>query len=84
MKKTIYLLLKEKNEGTLQSFIDKSHKPHSHPNQHTELELKLISDMRRRNPNADLIVFQVKLRQREYTRSASRALPCFEEKWFKS
>ena len=39
-------------DGTLQSLVDKSHRPHHHPNQHTEAELKLISDMRKRNPNA--------------------------------
>lgn len=56
-------------DGTLQSLADKSHRPHSHPNQHTEEELKLISDMRRRNPNAGLVVFWVKLQQRGYSRS---------------
>ena len=56
-------------DGTLQSLTDKSHRPHSHPNQHTESELKLIADMRKRNPNAGLVVFWVKLRQRGYTRS---------------
>lgn len=56
-------------DGTLQSLADKSHKPHSHPNQHTPEELKLISDMRRRNPHDGLVVFWVKLRQRGYTRS---------------
>ncbi|MEE1246480.1 MAG: DDE-type integrase/transposase/recombinase, partial [Acutalibacteraceae bacterium] len=48
---------------------DKSHRPHHHPNQHTEAELKLIADMRRRNPHAGLVVFWVKLMQRGYTRS---------------
>ena len=56
-------------DGTLQSLSDKSHRPHHHPNQHTEAELKLISDMRRRNPNAGLVVFWVKLTQRGYSRS---------------
>ena len=56
-------------DGTLQSLADKSHKPHHHPNQHTEAELKLISDMRRRNPNAGLVVLWVKLTQRGYSRS---------------
>ena len=60
---------KNRYDGTLDSLADKSHRPHSHPNQHTEQELKLISDMRRRNPNAGLVVFWVKLRQRGYTRS---------------
>ena len=56
-------------DGTIHSLADKSHRPHSHPNQHTPDELKLISDMRRRNPHAGLVVFWVKLRQRGYSRS---------------
>ena len=56
-------------DGTIQSLADKSHRPHHHPNQHTEAELKLIKDMRRRNPNAGLVVFWVKLMQRGYSRS---------------
>ena len=58
-------------DGTWESLKDRSHRPHSHPNQHTEAELKLIRDMRRRNPHAGLIVFWVKLRQRGYTRSVT-------------
>ena len=50
---------RKRYDGTLQSLADKSHRPHHHPNQHTEDELKLISDMRKRNPNAGLIVFWV-------------------------
>ena len=57
-------------DGTLQSLADKSHRPH-HPNEHTPEELKLIADMRRRNSNAGLVVFWVKLRQRGYTRSVT-------------
>ncbi len=56
-------------DGLLQSLADKSHRPFHHPNQHTESQLKLISDMRKRNPNAGLAVFWVKLMQRDYTRS---------------
>jgi len=56
-------------DGTLGSLADKSHRPHSHPNQHTKEELKLITDMRKRNPHAGLVVFWVKLMQRGYTRS---------------
>ena len=48
---------KKRYDGTLQSLADRSHRPHSHPKQHTESELKLISDMRRRNPNTGLVVF---------------------------
>ena len=60
---------RKRYDGTLQSLADKSHRPHHHPNEHTDEELKLISDMRRRNPNAGLVVFWVKLMQRGYTRS---------------
>ena len=56
-------------DGTIKSLADKSHRPHHHPNEHTLDELKLIADMRRRNTNAGLVVFWVKLRQRGYSRS---------------
>ena len=56
-------------DGTPQSLADKSHRPHHHPNQHTPEELKLIADMRKRNTNAGLVVFWVKLRQQGYSRS---------------
>lgn len=57
--------------GTLQSLADRSHRRHSYPNQHTNDEIKLILNIRRRNPNAGIVVFWVKLRQRGYTRSIS-------------
>lgn len=60
---------RKRYDGTIHSLADKSRRPHSHPNQHTPDELKLISDMRRRNPHAGLVVFWVKLRQRGYSRS---------------
>ena len=56
-------------DGTLQSLADQSRRPHSHPNQHTPEELKLITDMRKRNMEAGLVVFWVKLRHRGYRRS---------------
>lgn len=62
---------RKRYDGTLQSLADRSHRPHSHPNQHTPEELKLIRDMRRRNPNAGLVVLWVKLRQRGYKRTIS-------------
>ena len=58
-------------DGTLESLEDRSHRPHSHPNQHTPEEIKLILNMRRRNPNTGIVVFWVKLRQRGYSRSIS-------------
>ena len=60
---------RKRYDGTLRSLADRSHRPYHHPNEHTPEELKLIADMRRRNTNAGLVVFWVKLRQRGYTRS---------------
>ena len=62
---------RKRYDGTVQSLADRSHRPHSHPNQHTPEEIKLILNMRRRNPNTGIVVFWVKLRQRGYTRSIS-------------
>ena len=67
-RQTLYRWIK-RYDGTLGSLADRSHRPHSHPNQHRPEEIKLIEDMRRRNPNAGLVVFWVKLRQRGYNRS---------------
>lgn len=66
----IYRWLK-RYDGSIHSLKERSRRPHSHPNQHTNEELKLISDMRRRNPHDGLVVFWVKLRQRGYSRSIS-------------
>ena len=60
---------KNRYDGSWDSLRDRSRRPHSHPNQHTPEEIKLIQDMRRRNPHAGLVIFWVKLRQRGYTRS---------------
>lgn len=62
---------RKRYDGTVQSLADKSHRPYHHPNQHTPEELKLITDMRKRNGNAGLVVFWVKLRQRGYSRSVT-------------
>lgn len=53
--------LKRHFDGSIESLCDRSHRPHYHPNQHTPDEIKLISDMRRRNPHAGLVLFWVKL-----------------------
>ena len=60
---------KNRYDGSWDSLRDRSRRPHSHPNQHTPEEIKLIQDMRRRNPHAGLVVFWVKLKQRGYQRS---------------
>lgn len=59
---------KKRWDGTVESLACQSKRPHSHPNQHTEAELKLIRDMRRRNPNLGIIELWHRLRQRGYTR----------------
>ena len=55
-------------DGSVVSLACQSRRPHSHPNQHTEAELKLIRDMRRRNPKLGMIELWHRLRQRGYTR----------------
>ena len=55
-------------DGTAASLACRSRRPHSHPNQHTEAELTLIRDMRRRNPNLGMVELWHRLRQRGYTR----------------
>ncbi len=62
---------RKRYDGTLGNLMDRSHRPHSHPNQHKEEEAKRIMNMRRRNPSVGLVVLWVKLRQRGYTRSIS-------------
>ena len=59
---------KKRWDGTPESLACQSRRPHSHPNQHTEAELKLIRDMRRRNPQLGLVELWHRLRQRGYTR----------------
>lgn len=58
-------------DGTTRSLANQSRKPKSHPNQHTQDELKLIKDMFDKNKETGLVTFWVKLRQRGYTRSVS-------------
>ena len=60
---------KRRFDGSIASLRELSRRPHHHPNQHSPSEIKLISDLRRRNPDAGLVVFWVKLRQRGYSRS---------------
>ena len=62
---------RKRYDGSVVSLMDRSRRPHHHPKQHTEAELKLIFNTRRRNPNLGLVVFWVRLRQRGYTRSVT-------------
>lgn len=60
---------KRRYDGSIESLRELSRRPHHHPNQHTDDEIRLIRNMRRRNPHAGLVIFWVKLRQRGYSRS---------------
>ena len=62
----------KKYDGTPESLMDKSHRPHSkHPNAHTDEELKWIKDYMRRNPNITLPELYGKLRtDKGYSRHA--------------
>lgn len=60
---------KRRFDGSMASLRERSRRPHSHPNQHTPQEIKMITDMRRRNPEAGLVILWVKLMQRGYSRS---------------
>ncbi len=55
-------------DGTVGSLACQSRRPHHHPNEHTPEELKLIRDMRRRNPTLGMVELWHRLKQRGYTR----------------
>ncbi len=67
-RKTIYRW-RERYDGTPQSLKNKSRRPHSHPCQHTEAEIKLIKNYKNNNKDTGLIVLWVKLRRVGYTRT---------------
>ena len=59
-------------DGSVGSLAYRSRRPHSHHNQHTEAELKLIRDMRRKNPTLGMVELWHRLKQRGYTRRPER------------
>ena len=67
-RKTIYRWI-EKYDGTRKSLVNKSRRPHSHPNQHTEEEIKMIKKYKAQNKDAGLVVLWIKLMRNGYTRS---------------
>ena len=66
--RTIYRWI-NRYDGSLESLQDMSRKPKSHPNQHTEAEIKLIKDYKANNKETGLVVLWVKLREAGYTRT---------------
>ena len=63
-------------DGTVESLGCQSRRPHSHPKQHTEEELKLIRDMRRRNPKLGLTELWYRLKKRGYSRTVESLFRC--------
>ncbi len=63
----IYFWLSRWN-GSIESLRPQSRRPHHHPNQHTPEELKLIHNMRRRNPKLGMVELWFRLRNRGYSR----------------
>ena len=63
ISKSSLLRWNKKFDGTKDSLMDKSHKPHTrHPNAHTDVELKWIQDYHRRNPTISICELYGKLR----------------------
>ena len=62
-KSRLYIYFwKQRWDGSVASLACQSRRPHGHPNQHTEAELKLIRNMRRRNPILAMIELWHRLR----------------------
>ena len=55
-------------DGTVNSLACQSKRPHGHPKQHTEEELKLIRNMRRRNSKLGLTELWIRLKDKGYAR----------------
>ena len=59
-------------DGDIHSLADHSHRPHHHPKQHSDEEIKWIRDLRKRNPDMGLIDFWLRLKElHAYSRSVS-------------
>ena len=67
-RKTIYRW-RERYDGTAQSLKNKSRRPHGHPNEHTQEEIKLIKDYKYKNKDTGLVVLWIKLQRAGYTRT---------------
>ena len=66
----IYFWLAQ-SDGSIESLACRSRRPHAHPAQHTEREIKLLRDMCRRNPTLGRAELWRRRRKRGYTRSFS-------------
>lgn len=59
---------KARYDGSIESLACQSRRPHSHPNQHTQEEIQLITNLRRRNPALGMIELWLRAKKRGYTR----------------
>ncbi len=59
---------KERWDGSVESLVTQSRRPHHHPNEHTEAELDLIRRYHRRNPDLELPELWQRLKKRGYSR----------------
>lgn len=59
---------KAKYDGNWKSLIDKSHRPHHHPNEHTQEEYDLIIRYWQKNKDDKIVLWQ-KIREKGYSRS---------------
>ncbi|NLY86917.1 MAG: transposase [Tissierellia bacterium] len=60
---------RKKFDGTIQSLANKSRRPHSHPNEHTQEELDLIREKHRYHRHEGLAQVYRKLKESGYTRT---------------
>lgn len=60
---------KRRHNGDIHSLANRLHRPHHHPNQHADAELRQITSFRRRDPHTRLVVLWVKLRRKGYKHS---------------
>lgn len=65
---TIYRWIK-RYDGTNESLLDLSRRPKSHPNQHTEEEIRLILNYKNKNKLMGLVMFWLKIREKGYNRN---------------
>lgn len=60
---------KRRHNGDIHSLANRLHRPHHHPSQHADAELRQITSFRRRDPHTRLVVLWVKLRRNGYKHS---------------
>lgn len=62
-RKTIYRWI-DKYDGTRQSLVNKSRRPHYHPNQHTEAEILMIKKYKSQNKDARISCIMGKINEK--------------------